>query len=671
MKATNMFLRRLCCALLLPLAAGVSYAAGVLTPVGSSDQPVRLLDHHVEVRITDGFARTTVEQVFANPNPHDVEALYAFPVPESASLSAISILSGETVLEGEVVSREEAERIYGEEKAAGNDVGMASKESYQRFEFRVFPVRPDTETQVTFTYYQPLSIDTGVGRYLYPIEEGGTDEQAEAFWTRNETVERSFSADVRIRSGYPLDGVRVKGFPGDPVRIDEHTWEWSFADPGGTLNRDLVVYYQLAEKLPGRVDLLTQRSDPSEPGYFLMTLTPGIDLGPVENGADYLFVLDTSGSMSGKIATLAAGMEKALAQLRPGDRAFVVTFSNDASDLTRDWVEISPSSAGDLISRVRGLTSGGGTNLYAGLERGLRRIDADRPTNLILVTDGVTNRGIVEPARFHELMKTVDLRFFGFLMGNSANQPLMRVLCEASDGFSDTVSNADDIVGKILLAKEKVAYESLLDAEVSINGVKVSEVTEDFAGRIFRGQQLSLFGRYASGGEATLELKTRQTGGDKTYRTTVRFPEIETGYPELERLWALSRIEEIELRRDIGLIPGEEAADGVRDLGLAYQLVTDETSMLVLDDAGFERHGIERRNRERVAEERRVQAARQTPVPGTSAPPPPRRPRADTGKSLFEGLAPRIGGGGAFGWESLLLVPALVMALCLGRGGRN
>lgn len=627
-----------------------------------------MLDHHVDVRITDGFAQTTILQTFSNPNPHDVEALYAFPVPESASLSSVVIHSGETVLEGEVIPREEAERIYGEEKAKGNDVGMASKESYQRFEFRVFPVRPNVETRIEVIYYQPLSLDAGMGRYLYPIEEGGTDEQAESFWTRNEAVERSFSANVRIHSGYPLDGVRVKGFPGDPVQLDENTWEWSFSDAGGTLNQDLIVYYRLADNLPGRVDLLSYRSSENDPGYFMLTLTPGIDLEPIKNGADYLFVLDTSGSMSGKIATLAGGMERALGELRPEDRVFVVTFSNNATSLTRGWVPATEKGVLSLIEKVRNLNSSGGTNLYAGLKAGLREVDADRPTNLILVTDGVSNQGILSPAKFHELMKTVDLRFFGFLMGNSANAPLMKVLCEASDGFSAQVSNADDIVGQILLAKEKVAYESLLDVEVEFKGIGASEITEEFTGRVFRGQQLSLFGRYAKPGEAEIELKTRQTGGEKIYSTTVLFPDKKIDFPELERLWVMSRIEEVELQRDLGRLPGEEASDAIENLGVEYQLVTDETSMIVLSDEGFIRHGIERRNRDRLALESAAQTARiQPPASGSNAPVRPQTTRVDEKKPMFNQSAPRIGGGGAFGWEALVLLGLLVGAGWSGR----
>lgn len=633
-------------------------AAGILTPTGSADQPVEILDHHVDVRITDGFARTVIQQSFSNPNPHAVEAIYAFPVPESSSLSEITIHSGETVLEGEVVPLAEAERIYEEEKSKGNDVGLGSKESYQRYEFRVFPVRPGVETRIEVVYYQPLSIDLGVGRYVYPIEEGGTDEAAESFWTRSEKVKRSFSAEVTVRSGYPLDEVRIKGFPGAAVQEDAQTYRWSFNAPEGTLNQDLVVYYRLAQDLPGRVDMLSYKPTVAAPGYFMMTLTPGVDLEPLATGADYLFILDLSGSMSGKISTLIAGLDQTLGRLRPEDRVHIVTFSDKARLLTRDWQALTPENVKRLSEQVGGLTVGGSTNLYDGLRLGLTKLDADRATNVVLITDGVTNTGTLDPAMFHQLMKQHDVRLFGFLMGNSANWPLMRTICEASDGFYAAVSNADDVVGKILMAKEKIAYEALLDVDVKIKGVRVNELTQDFGGKVFRGQQLTVFGRYQTGGEAELTMDARKTSGEQRYTTTLDFPEQATDYPELERLWAMSQIEQIELHQSIGKMKPSEAKDSIRDLGVAYQLVTDETSMIVLADEGFQRHGIERKNQQRIAAEQAAQTQRQSAYANaTSTGAPLKSPRVDK-SPMFDQKAPRIGsgGGGAFGLETLVLL---------------
>ena len=108
----------------LLLGTGLATASGTLTPIGAPQSPIQIRDHHVDIVINNGFARTEVTQTFFNPNAKDLEALYAFPVPKSASLSEMTIWAGEKEIHGEVLPKQQAQQVYEEEKAAGNDTGQ-------------------------------------------------------------------------------------------------------------------------------------------------------------------------------------------------------------------------------------------------------------------------------------------------------------------------------------------------------------------------------------------------------------------------------------------------------------------------------------------------------------------------------------------------------------------
>jgi Ca-activated chloride channel family protein len=402
----------------------------------------------------------------------------------------------------------------------------------------------------------------------------------------------------------------------------------------------------------------------------MMVVTPGLDLQPLQHGADYVFVLDTSGSMSAKIHTLTDGVSRVIGKMSPEDRYRIVTFSSNASDLTNGWKSATQKNVEQTLTRIGNLRTSGSTNIYDGLSMAMDDLDADRATSVVLVTDGVTNTGIVDSAEFHKLSKLHDIRIFGFLLGNSANWPLMRTVCEGSGGFYAGVSNADDILGQIMQAKSKVLHECLHDAEFSIKGVKTFNITGQTPGKIYRGQQLVMFGQYDQAGEAELILKARMTGEDKTYRTSFTFPEVDTENPEIERLWALEQIEQIEDQTNAGLTPASESKNAIRDIGLQYQLVTDETSMLVVADDAFQRHGIERKNQQRVQRERSAQSARAT------APTPVNR-RVDTQKPFTPSKAPTFGGGGGGGggafppFAALLLGAFAWLASLMGRTRRS
>jgi Ca-activated chloride channel homolog len=644
-------------------APAVLSAGGTLTPLGSPNQPIQIRSHQVNVTINNGFAQTEVQQTFFNPNTADLEAIYAFPVPKSASLSAVTIVAGEKTLQGEVLPKADAEKAYAEEKSSGNDAGIASKEAFQTYQFKVGSVRANSEVRLRFTYYQPLEIDTGVGRYVYPLEEGGTDEPAKSFWqpVQNQVQGGQLLFNVELKSAWPVDDVRVPGFESVAKinKLDAGHYRVELDRPGAKLDRDFVFYYRLADKLPGRVEVIPYRKNNDAPGTFMMVVTPGIDLKPITQGADFTYVLDVSGSMQGKIGTLASGVSQAIGQMKPSDRFRIVTFS-DSARLAQDWTAATPENVLSAATLLKNLRPQSGTNIYAGMELALKGLDADRASSVVLVTDGVTNEGVVDPKAFHALLKKNDVRFFGFLMGNNANWPLLRVMADATGGFYTGVSNDDDIVGQITLAKSKIAFESMHDASFKFTGARVFDTTGDLPQKIYRGQQLVIFGRYEGAGRATVALNAKLTGEDKTYTTTFDFPETATDNPEVERLWALAQIEQIETKEAIGVTPASEAKDAITQLGVNYQLVTDHTAMIVLDDATFAKRGIERRNQVRTATEVAAQSVR--------ASQPVQNYQVDANQTTYPAPAPHIshhsgGGGGALDRDDVLKISVLVLLI--------
>ena len=70
---------------------------------------------------------------------------------------------------------------------------------------------------------------------------------------------------------------------------------------------------------------MTYKAPGASGGTFMLTLTPGIDLAPITEGRDWIFVLDTSGSMQGKFFALS---EAVRAALTPDVRAFAIVSPN-------------------------------------------------------------------------------------------------------------------------------------------------------------------------------------------------------------------------------------------------------------------------------------------------------------------------------------------------------
>ncbi len=697
-------LLKILCTTIPLLLSGWSNAAGLLKPVNSGLADLEIREHHVEVLIEDGYVTTSVEQTFYNPSPNDLEAIYSFPVPESAAVGEFTYwIDGKPVI-GEVVEKQKARTIYEEEKAAGRNAAIVEKDAYKTFDISVHPVRAQSNVKIRLVYVQAAHTDTGVGRYLYPLEEGGVDDAKLSFWSRNEAVTEKFSFNLRFRSSYPIDALRLPNHPGaliQQVAVDEWTvallnnkgsnnkgsnntefnnqefnQEFNQGGDAGleneavrnvtagvkqnifSLSEDILVYWRHKEGLPATLELVTHKPDASGPGTFMLTLTPGAELGQITQGSDWVFVLDISGSMNGKYATLVEGVRQGLGKLRQDDRFKVVLFNNATVDLSGGFKSVSTANVSAVLQQLESYKVGGGTNLHRGLVEGLRGLDDDRATGVVLVTDGVANVGETGKKAFLKLLQNNDVRLFTFIMGNSANRPLLNEMTDVSQGFAISVSNADDIVGQIQLATSKLTHQAFRHVALNIDGVKVKNMTPETIGSLYRGEQLTVFGHYWKPGQAEVVLTAKVGGLDKEYKTLVKFPDLNHLNPEIERLWAFASIEQLQAKLDYF---GQDAdvEQAISDIAVEYGLVTDYTSMIVLEEARFKQLNIARRNKQRVETEYVARAARQsTPVQSH---------RADTNKPMFNSQravnssGSSSGGAGAVNPSWLLLIVTLML----------
>ncbi|MBB4303763.1 Ca-activated chloride channel family protein [Rhodobium orientis] len=673
-------------ALATPLAGTGAEAAGLLTPADGIGTPLTIVDHDVDVVVDDGYAITTVEQTFANPGAMDDEALYSFPVPKKAAVAEFTYWIDGAPVSGEVVEKQRAREIYREEKAAGREVAYTEQDDYKTFDMKVWPVRAGQDVRVRLSYIQPVNLDTGIGRFLYPLEEGGVDEEKLSFWTANETVTGSFTFDLELKADYPVEAVRLPAHPnavitrsgsdGWHVHLDNtapaapvagntaaNATEEETAPAAPTvqpvrLDTDVIVYWREKAGLPGSLDMTAYKAAPDVRGTYMLTLTPGVDYQPITGGRDWVFVLDKSGSMSGKIATLAEGVAKAVGTLGPEDRFRLVAFDKAAYPLTSGFLPATPEEVNRAVDIVRNMQPGGSTNLFAGLDMGLSGLDSDRPAGVILVTDGVANEGVTERKRFVERIKTADIRLFTVVMGNSANEPLLDAMTRASGGTSLNVSNSDDIVGALMTATSKLTHTALHDVKVKLDAaggdLRLADMTGNDVRSLYRGEQLILFGHYWGKGPADITLSAKLSGKPISYSTTFDFPETAVRNPEIERLWAFSAIEREMWTMEM-LAEGADAKQAVIDLSREYGIVTPFTSMIVVRDEVFQKLAIDRTNDARLKREAKAQAQRRQPVAtpkaaeGQPTPSKTASRRVDHSKPMFSRPRSGHGGGGGSG----------------------
>lgn len=196
-------------------------------------------------------------------------------------------------------------------------------------------------------------------------------------------------------------------------------------------------------------------------------------------------VIDKSGSMADadKLSRVKEALLTLVGQLRASDTLSLVVFDSEAEVLMPARRVGDGAEARRLI---REITTGSSTNIHAGLMLGyreaLKNYDREATNRVVLLTDGIANQGVTDPAQiaresvsFND--RGVDLSTIG--VGLDLNKDLLRELAKSGRGLFHFVADAQDIE-KVFLKEVQslvapVATEPNLEVEFG-PGVELAQV---------------------------------------------------------------------------------------------------------------------------------------------------------------------------------------------------
>lgn len=578
-------------------------AAGLLIADGGFGGVLEIKEQNVHVTINNGVAVTEIDQVFVNTENRIVEALYTFPVPKAASVSNFSMWIDGKEMIGEVVEKQRAREIYESYKQTRRDPGLLEQVDYKRFEMRIFPIQPGAEQRVKLTYYQELDSDADWATYVYPLDtvtRDGIDQQTKGH----------FSVTVDVKSEVPIVAMESPSH-GDKLVIaknGDNYWRASMENPAGALDRDVVLAYH-NERAQTGFDVITSKTA-GDDGYFQLSLTAGKELEGANQGMDYVFVLDVSGSMAngGKLPLSRNSLQSFIDALGPEDRFELIAFN---ISLTTLFNESRPANEENLKQAVEFLASQralGGTVLRPAIETAYRYQNPDRTLNVVILSDGITEQ--TEQRELVQLIKQrpAGARVFSIGVGNEVNRPLLEQLANEAGGLAAFISQGDDFERQAEAFRRKLTKPAASNLQLTFAGGGVYNVEPAVLPNLYHGMPLRVYGRYLDGGPSKVTIQGDVQGQPFVQTVDVDLPAADDANPEIERMWASKRVDRLlaDGRRagNTAVVAGE-----VVKLCEEYSIVSEYASFIVLEnDAEYQRWKIERKNLNRLERDRLAQA---------------------------------------------------------------
>ncbi|MBN8229526.1 VWA domain-containing protein [Corallococcus macrosporus] len=576
---------------------------GLFTREGAQ---VPLQGVEVSGELLGGHARVRVAQRYRNDEKTPVEAVYTFPLPSDATLSAFSMTCAGRRVAGVVKEREAAFRAYDDAITEGHGAALLDQERANVFTAQVGNLLPGEETLVEVEFLQTLTSEEGSVRWMLPtlvapryipgpVHGDRTGHGSAAPTTRVPDADRISPPQGPVDYGLRMDllidvgrdvvvespshrltvtkeGARTR------VSLQRDSLFKSLAGDEVELNRDVVLTLRNANPDVMLTPVVTHRKAEG-PGTFALTVVPDLlNLAAAPPRQEVVFVVDTSGSMAGdSLPQAQAALRLCLRHLREGDRFNVIAFENSFRSFSAQTVPFTQRTLEQADAWVAGLKAYGGTEL---LEPMVTAMKAAPDGVVVLLTDGQV--GNEEEILNAVLAARGTGRVFSFGIGTNVSDALLRDLARRTDGAVEFIHPGERIDEKVVAQFSRALAPRVTDLEVRFDGVEASELAPATLPPLVDGTPWTLFGRYAQAGTGSVTLKGKS--GREPFSLTVRLdlPAL-SDRPVVEKLWAAERIRGW---MDAGLVGrrAEAMKERIVRLAVEHQLATQYTSFVVVEE---------------------------------------------------------------------------------------
>ena len=592
----------------VPQAPATQGSLNIVGPEGQAAGVCPLKHTDVKAEISGFLSRVVVTQEFQNPFKEKIEAVYTFPLPQNAAVDDMTMRVGGRTIHGRIKRREEARAVYEAARSAGHTASLLDQERPNIFTQSVANIMPGEQIVVTISYVETLTYENGSYEFVFPMVVGpryvpgtptgthaggrspNTDRVPDASRITPQVAAKGtraghdISIEVALDAGVPIDGLKTVLHDVDLERPTTHSAVISLKDKAVIPNKDFILKYDVAG---GRIEdaLLTHRSD--QGGFFTFILQPPErvtveDVTPKE----LVFVLDTSGSMSGfPIEKAKETIKLALAGLYPQDTFNLITFAGDTQILFDQPVPATRENLRTAQAFLEGRSGGGGTEMMKAIRAALDPSDAQNHMRIVcFMTDGYVGNDM---EIISEVQKHPNARVFSFGIGSSVNRFLLDKMAEQGRGEVEYVTLSDDGSAAAKRFHERVRNPLLTDIAVDWSGLPVADIYPKRIPDLFSAKPVILSGRYSGGGRGVIRLQGKMSGRDFTREIPVELPEAEPRRNVLPTLWARARIDDLMSQDYNGIQSGNarpEVSEAITNLGLEYRLMTQFTSFVAVEE---------------------------------------------------------------------------------------
>ncbi len=555
------------------------------------------------VNISGVIADVTIIQTYRNEGEVPLEAVYNFPASSNAAVYAMEMRIGQRVIKAKIKEKEEAKKEYEKAKEEGKRASLLEQQRPNVFTMNVANIMPNDEVIVTLNYTELLTPTKGIYEFVYPTvvgprytserqkQTGTNDFQNPAYQKEGEEACYDFDIAVNIATPVPMQKITCNTHS-IRARFPSREYASLYLDRSETNggNRDFVLQYQLSGEQINTGVMLYEHEDEN---FFLMMVEPPKRIEPKNiPPREYIFINDVSGSMSGYPMDVSKGIMKDLvSNLRPEDSFNVLVFAGTSGWMADSSLVASQENIDKAIYFIDNQRGGGGTEILRALNKAMSfpRQHEELSRTFVIVTDGYVS---VEKECFDLIRENNDkANTFIFGIGSSVNRYLLEGMARAGMGEPFIVYDRQQTQEQAKLFREYISNPVLTQIKLDFGKFDAYDIEPITVPDVFAERPIIVYGKYKGEPKGTIKLKGFSGKKRWTEKIDVSKAKASDENSALRYLWARNSIQRLDDYADVDYQVDNKKE--ITELGLKYNLLTNYTSFIAVEEVVVNENGVE------------------------------------------------------------------------------
>ncbi len=515
-----------------------------------------------------------VSQTFRNNSKHNVEAVYTFPLPYRAVLLELVAKVGEKELRGAVLPKAVAEEQYEKSITDGNGAIMLERSDNGICTVNVGNLLPGEVATLTYRYTYMLSWQQGTVKFRLPTTIAPRyGDSINAGYQPHQVPEANILAEYKYTLQISVVGLLANAqvvCPSHEVVVHrrENKTEINLKAHEAFMDRDFVLDFRLEDAADAAAMYAPDYISGGQ--VAIASFCPRIPGGELPSVCVKI-VVDCSGSMAGdSIDQARIGLLRVLDNLREVDTFNIIRFGDDYRAIFPTCVPAKGRNLRNARTAVDQLAADmGGTEMGDALDFSYGVKDEEkRQATILLITDGEISdhREVIRRA-----VKSKH-RVFTVGVGSAVAEEFVRDLAERTGGACELVSPNEGMADAIYRQFRRMLQPQAVIARVEWPATPDWQTPINL-GPVFGGDTLHIFAGFGKQPQGEVRLVLQLADGSEVTQN-ILLHECTKNADALTRIAAAHHIENIKT----------DNSDLAKKLALDYQLVTEYTNYLILEE---------------------------------------------------------------------------------------